>query len=118
MRELFDATTSDEQLVRAVRRIRSNDAFGVLYDRHTPRAYQTAWRLLGGDQHEAEDAVQEAWVRAVTTLEVWSGGGEFGAWLRGIVAHVAIDAVRKQSRLVGHPDVLLEVDDPPPGERL
>ena len=39
----------DAELVLAVRRDGSDAAFSVLYDRHTPRAFQTAWRILGGN---------------------------------------------------------------------
>src|SRR6476620_9420379 len=77
---------------------RSETAFGVLYDRHTPRALQTAWRILGGDAHAAEDVMQDAWVRAVATLDSWRDGEAFGAWLRGITVHVAIDALRRERR--------------------
>lgn len=95
----------DAELVLAVRHNRSDSAFSVLYDRHTPRVFQTAWRILGGNMCEAEDAVQEAWVRAVGTLDSWRGGEAFGAWLRGITAHVAIDMLRRERRLTLESDV-------------
>lgn len=93
------SSSSDLELVLAVRRDRSDAAFGALYDRHTPRALQTAWRILGGDEHGAEDAVQEAWVRAIESLERWDKSDSFGAWFRGIAAHVAIDHLRRDRRL-------------------
>jgi RNA polymerase sigma-70 factor, ECF subfamily len=98
MTESFDSSVPDDLLVRSIRRNRSARAFGVLYDRHTPRASQTAWRILGGDDHEAEDAIQEAWTRALASLQSWSGESAFGAWFRGIAAHVAIDMVRRRAR--------------------
>ena len=90
---------SDTDLVSAVQNERSDDAFSVLYDRHTPRAFQTAWRILGGNPQLAEDAVQEAWIRAVSRLAAWSGEQPFGAWLRGITLHVAIDLLRHDLHL-------------------
>jgi RNA polymerase sigma-70 factor (ECF subfamily) len=98
------SSPSDAQLVLAIRRDRSEAAFGVLYDRHTPRAFQTAWRILGGNRHEAEDATQDAWVRAVATLDSWQNGEAFGAWLRSIAAHVAIDMLRRERRLTFETD--------------
>ncbi len=77
----------------------------LLYDRHTPRAFQTAWRILGGDVQRAEDATQEAWMRALAQLESWRASEAFGAWLRGIAAHVAIDLLRRERRLEFAPDV-------------
>jgi RNA polymerase sigma-70 factor (ECF subfamily) len=111
MRESFDVSTPDSVLVRAIRRDRSEDAFNVLYDRHTPRAFQTAWRLLGARLHDAEDAVQEAWIRAVRSLDTWTDEAAFGAWLRGIAAHAAIDALRKNERLVPEVDVAWTDDE-------
>jgi RNA polymerase sigma-70 factor (ECF subfamily) len=91
MIDAIDASATDETLVSAIRRHRSEAAFALLYDRHTPRGFQTAWRIVGGNPHEAEDVVQEAWLRAVASLDRWSGESDFGAWFRGIAAHVAID---------------------------
>lgn len=104
MTDSFDSSTSDQTLVRAVRVGRSERAFSALYDRHTPRAYQTAWRILGGNVHEAEDAVQEAWARALGSFETWSGEAPFGAWFRAIAAHVAVDMVRRDARVSGDLD--------------
>jgi RNA polymerase sigma-70 factor (ECF subfamily) len=112
-----DRSVSDDDLARAVwrgdRRDGAERAFGILYDRHTPRAYQTAWRILGGSRADADDAVQETWVRAIASLGTRVGGGDFGAWLRGIVAHVAVDLVRKRQRLDFDPsaDVALDEND-------
>jgi len=100
MIDAIDASASDETLVSSIRQQRSEAAFALLYDRHTRRAFETAWRIVGGNPHEAEDVVQEAWLRAVSSLDRWSRQSEFGAWFRGIAAHVAIDSVRKQGRLV------------------
>jgi RNA polymerase sigma-70 factor (ECF subfamily) len=100
MIDAIDASASDETLVSAIRQQRSEAAFALLYDRHTGHAFRTVWRIVGGNPHEAEDVVQEAWLRAVSSLDRWSRQSEFGAWFRGIAAHVAIDSVRKQGRLV------------------
>jgi RNA polymerase sigma-70 factor (ECF subfamily) len=89
---------TDDRLVHAIRHDRSDEAFTLLYRRHTPRALQTAWRILGGLDREAEDAVQDAWVRAVGAIGDWRGEAPFGAWFRGIVVHVAVDALRRRAR--------------------
>jgi RNA polymerase sigma factor (sigma-70 family) len=107
MTHLPSLSTSDAELVLAVMRDKSCAAFSLLYDRHTPRAFQTAWRILGGNVHEAEDAMQDAWVRAVASLDTWRNGGDFGAWLRAISAHVAIDRLRHERRLEFATDIAL-----------
>ena len=112
MIETIDSSASDEALVHAVRQYRSEAAFALLYDRHTPRGFRTAWRIVGGNPHEAEDVVQEAWLRAVSTLGRWSRQSDFGAWFRGIAVHVALDVVRRRARLVLDEAVDAACDDP------
>jgi len=55
-------------------------------------------RLLGGSPHDAEDAVQETWMRAVRGLEGFRWEAAFGTWLCGIGIRVAQDAIRRRSR--------------------
>jgi RNA polymerase sigma-70 factor, ECF subfamily len=93
-----DSSTLDADLVRAIRRDGAESALSILYDRHTPRAFQTACRILGGDVQRAEDAMQDAWMRALAQLDTWHTARAFGAWLRGITAHVAIDMLRRERR--------------------
>ena len=112
----LDSSSADDALVRDVRRNRSEAAFGILYDRHTPRLLQTAWRMLGGAQHAAEDAVQETWVRACASLEEWRGDAPFAAWVRGIAVHVVLDSLRRDRRFVDEFDE--PIADAPPDEWL
>lgn len=93
-----DPVLSDADLIQVLLRDRSESAMSRLYDRHTPRAFQTAWRILGGDTQHAEDAMQEAWLRALANLDAWRQRESFGAWLRGITAHVAVDLLRRERR--------------------
>src|SRR5687767_1830757 len=106
MRHRLDCSATDAVLVQEIRRVGSDAAFAVLYDRHTPRLLQTAWRMLGGAEHDAEDTVQEAWIRAVGALDEWSGRAPFGAWMRGITVHVALDALRRARRFTTATDEL------------
>lgn len=118
MSNLFDRSDSDDDLVRAMRRDGSERAFTTLYRRHTPRAYQTAWRILGGSQADADDAMQETWVRAISALDSRRTEAEFGAWLRGIAAHVAVDIVRRHHRFVFDDDVERAVDAADDSDRI
>ena len=95
----LDASTPDQVLAREVVTRGSEPAFVLLYDRHTPRLFQTAWRILGRAEHDAEDVVQETWVRAIRCISAWRGDSPLGAWLRGITVHVAIDLLRRSRGL-------------------
>lgn len=113
MSDPVDSPVRDADLVRALQRDRAESAMSVLYDRHTPRAFQTACRILGGDVQRAEDAMQEAWMRALARLESWRDSESFGAWLRGITAHVAIDLLRRERLLEFAPEVDDRIDEVP-----
>jgi RNA polymerase sigma-70 factor (ECF subfamily) len=112
----LDSSSTDDALVREVRRSGSETAFSILYDRHTPRLLQTAWRMFGGAGHAAEDAVQDAWVRACGSLAEWRGDAPFAAWVRGIVVHIVLDTLRRDRRFVDQFDAAIE--DGPPDEWL
>ena len=65
--------------------------------RHGPSMVRTAWRVLGRHGgNEAEDAVQEAFLAALTTSAL--PRGDLGAWLRSIAARKALDSLRRTGR--------------------
>jgi RNA polymerase sigma factor (sigma-70 family) len=72
-----------------VRRAAEGDeaAFEVLVLRHQRPVYNLAWRLLG-DRDDAEDAVQEAFLRAWRALPRFRGDASFRTWLTGIAINV------------------------------
>jgi len=66
-----------------------------LYRFFAPRVFSSALRILKSES-EAEDAMQEAFLKAFTKINSYSGEGPFEAWLRRIVINEAIDAHRKR----------------------
>ena len=115
------ATSSDRQLAEALLGRGDERAFRELYRRHTPRLYQLVLRVLGGRRPDAEDAVQETWLRAAEHLGRFRWEAAFPTWLCGIGLNVARDALRARSR-----DRAVEWEDgmdppapaPPDGERI
>ena len=75
------------------------EALGALYRRHSARAYTLALRL-SGDADAAHDVVQDAFLRAFDRLDGYREEAAFGAWLKRIVANVAIERVRSHWRWV------------------
>ena len=59
---------SDRELADLVIHQGDEDAFRILYRRHTPYVYQFVLRLVGGNVQEAEDVIQETWMRAARGL--------------------------------------------------
>lgn len=89
-----------------VRRARAGDdgALRELYDRHAAAVGAVCRRLLSSDEL-AEDAAQEAWIRAFGSLPGFRGECTFGTWVYRIAINQAL-AVRRQStrwRLVHRP---------------
>lgn len=112
---------SDRELASDLDRGGDERSFRALYRRHTPRLYQLALRLLGGDVRDAEDAVQETWIRAVEGLQRFRWEAAFGTWLGGIAVNVCRDALRRRRR--GREDpwedtVEVAQSAPPAGERI
>jgi RNA polymerase sigma-70 factor (ECF subfamily) len=85
---------SDEELVAAFLKTRGEETFRQLYRRHTPRLYHVARRLLGGSRRQAEDVVQEVWLRAVCSFGRFSWNSSLNSWLVGFVVNVAREARR------------------------
>jgi RNA polymerase sigma-70 factor (ECF subfamily) len=94
----------DDQAARAeagiVDRARKGDqeAFRVLVDLHRDHAYGLALQITRSPD-EAEDAAQEAFVRAWLALPGFRGEASFGTWLHRIVARRALDhALARKTR--------------------
>jgi len=71
------------------------DAFRVLVDRHSRRLFRLAYRM-SGNEHDAEEIVQDAFLRAYRRLDRFESRSNFGTWLYRICANCALDRLRKQ----------------------
>ncbi len=78
------ATPSDRWLADRVSRHGDEDAFRTLYGRYTPGLYRFALRVLGGNEFDAEDVVQQTWVNAVEGLDRFRWDASLRSWLFGI----------------------------------
>ncbi len=85
-------------------------AWTELVERFTP-AVRSAARSASSNEDTAEDLAQSIWAelyglrarndgRPASKLAYYSGRGSLAGWLRAVVAQLAIDVFRKQSRLV------------------
>jgi RNA polymerase sigma-70 factor (ECF subfamily) len=92
----MDATESAAVLARA--RQGDGEAFRALVERHSRSVFRLAFRMTGNEQ-DAEDVVQEAFLRAYKQLGRFESRANFGTWLYRIVANCSVDLMRaKQSR--------------------
>ncbi|MBW8879361.1 MAG: RNA polymerase sigma factor [Acidobacteria bacterium] len=89
---------SDEEVVE---RVLAGDVslFEILMRRYNQRLFRVARGILADDA-EAEDVVQEAYMRAFRELATFRGEALFSTWLTRIACHEALARARKRRRLV------------------
>jgi RNA polymerase sigma-70 factor, ECF subfamily len=73
------------------------DAYRALVDRHSRNVHRLAYRLTG-NAHDAEDVVQEAFLRAYQKLQQFEARANFGTWVYRIAANYAIDRLRQRQK--------------------
>src|SRR5262244_1770764 len=98
MRE--DIDTLDGQAIsdaEAVQRTLAGhrDAYRVLVERHSRSVFRMAYRMTG-NRHDAEEVVQEAFLRAYQKLDQFAARANFGTWVYRIAANYSIDRMRQR----------------------
>jgi RNA polymerase sigma-70 factor (ECF subfamily) len=83
-------------------------AFAALTERHRRELHVHCYRMLASFD-EAEDAVQETFLRAWRNRERFNGGALFRAWLYRIATNVCLDLLRQKSRRVAAGHSFVEV---------
>jgi RNA polymerase sigma-70 factor (ECF subfamily) len=83
------------------------EAFGHLIEVYQTPVYNLAYRMLGNSD-EAEQAAQEAFIRAWTRLDSYNPAHKFSTWLLSITSNYCIDQLRKRRAQ------LLSLDGPLP----
>jgi RNA polymerase sigma-70 factor (ECF subfamily) len=70
-------------------------AFSSLVEAYQRPVYNLAYRMLG-NVAEAEDAAQEAFIRAYTRLDTYDPSRKFSSWMLSIASHYCIDVIRRR----------------------
>jgi RNA polymerase sigma-70 factor (ECF subfamily) len=73
------------------------EAFRGLVERHSHSVFRLAFRMTG-NEHDAEEVVQEAFLRAYRRLAGFESRANFGTWLYRITVNCALDFVRARQR--------------------
>ena len=83
----------------AVERARSgdSDAYRVLVERHSRPIFRLAFRMTGNEQ-DAEDVVQETFLRAYRQLDKYETRASFSTWLFRIAVNYSLDLIRSRKR--------------------
>jgi RNA polymerase sigma-70 factor (ECF subfamily) len=73
------------------------DAFRVLVDRHSRSIFRLAYRMTA-NEHDAEEVVQETFLRAYRRLSKFEARSNFGTWLYRIGINCSLDFRRSRQR--------------------
>jgi RNA polymerase sigma-70 factor (ECF subfamily) len=77
------------------------DAFRLLVERHSQPIFRVAYRMTG-NEHDADDVVQEAFLRAYRQIDSFEERANFGTWLHRIAVNCALDLLRARGRMDRH----------------
>ena len=87
----------EDSLAVALAKGGDGDAYRTLVDRYSRSVFRLAYRMTGNEQ-DAEDVVQETFLRAYRHLERWDGRSTFGTWVYRIAANYSLDLLRTRKR--------------------
>ena len=93
MTQAHTETLTDEDLVNLAR-ARDEAAVRAITTRYNRRLFRIARSILRNDA-EAEDVVQETYVRAFTGLDMFRGDAAFGTWITRIAMNEALGRLRR-----------------------
>jgi RNA polymerase sigma-70 factor (ECF subfamily) len=97
---------TDEVLVAAAK-LGDHLAFLELWTRHSNKAFKTAYRITG-NRDDAEDAFQDAWMKAYVHLNTFDGRAQFSTWLTRIATNSSLMILRTKR---AHPENSMEIRD-------
>jgi RNA polymerase sigma-70 factor (ECF subfamily) len=82
----------------AVARARAGDreAFRFLVEKHSRNVFRLAFRMTRNEE-DAEDVVQETFLKAYRNLHRFAGRSEFSTWVHSIAANGALDLIRRRA---------------------
>src|SRR3954452_965585 len=107
-------SASDEALVASAR-AGSDAAFDAIVRRYEPQLLGFARQVLGGRHHDAEECVQDAFVRALRSMRGGDGELALRPWLHAIVRNRCLDQLRKPNRTTDLDPHEAVLHDPGPG---
>ena len=101
----------------ALSRARSGDAeaFRLLVERHSKAVFRVAYRMTG-NEHDADDVVQETLLRAWRQMGGFEERANFSTWLHRIAVNCSLDLLRARSRHDKNQMNDSRDDDDPPNE--
>ncbi len=94
-----DLKSLDDEALAALAAREGSDgvAFSALVERFRERVWRVCWRLMG-DEHDAQDAAQEVFVRLFFDRGKFAGKSRYSTWLHGVAIRTCLTLRRSRSR--------------------
>lgn len=103
-------TLNEETLNLEALRKKDKRAFAQLVDQNSDHIYRLALRLTGNSQ-DAEDVVQETFIKAFNNVESFEGRSKVSTWLYRIATNEALMLLRRRKDGITHIDEGVETDE-------
>lgn len=101
--------TTDNELVERVRG-GDDEAFRLLVERHSRPLYRSAYRITG-NAADADDVVQESFLRAYRAIAKFDARASFSTWINRIAINCSLDLIdsrrRREDRLDGEDELAM-----------
>jgi RNA polymerase sigma-70 factor (ECF subfamily) len=94
---------ADDQLVQGCKQ-QNPAAQRELYNRYSGKMLSVCYRYAQ-DRSDAEDMLQEAFIKVFTQIHTFRSDGAFEGWMRRIVVHTCINQLKKNKKFAYHLDV-------------
>lgn len=89
----------DEEIIAEYLKTQRSDLFDILYKRYHGKVFGKCISLLKSES-EAEDAMQEIFVKILLNLSKFSGKSKFSTWLYSITYNFCIDTIRRKKKSI------------------
>jgi RNA polymerase sigma-70 factor, ECF subfamily len=104
--KLVDPAATDEALVEAAK-LGDQPAFLELWRRHSNRVFKTSYGITR-NREDAEDVIQDTWLKAYRHLNTFDGRAKFATWLTRIAVNSSLMILRRRR---SHPEASMEIMD-------
>jgi RNA polymerase sigma-70 factor, ECF subfamily len=103
----FGAPASTDEVLVAAAKLGDHQAFLELWTRHSSRAFKATYRITG-NREDAEDAIQDAWMKAYLHLNTFDGRAQFTTWLTRIAINSSLMILRRKR---ARPETSMDIGD-------
>lgn len=98
----------ESQIIRNVLAGNTN-AFALLVQKYQDMAFSIAFRILGNNE-DAEESVQDSFVKAYKSLSSFRGSSKFSTWFYQIVYNTSVTKIRNQFQSTSYEDYMQSSD--------